>query len=209
MSPPDHPPVKNNRSLSSGPAAELYGLVLAGGRSTRMGTDKGLLNWQGKPHRYYLADLLKGFCKEAFISCRSDQKHEIDDEYQTIEDSLVEMGPFGGLYAAFERHPDCAWLVLACDLPFVNTQILNHLIQQRAAEKMATTYINPSDRLPEPLLTIWEPLAFKGLIEARNSGNFSLRKLLLNENIKLIPADDARLLSNVNTPEEVRLIRKD
>ncbi|MBS1503406.1 MAG: NTP transferase domain-containing protein, partial [Bacteroidetes bacterium] len=59
----------------------LNGLVLAGGKSQRMGFDKGAVNWFGKEQRYYLADMMKPLCNEVFISCRDDQKSGIDIQY--------------------------------------------------------------------------------------------------------------------------------
>ena len=53
--------------------APLYGLVLAGGRSTRMGQDKSLISYHGKAQREYMADLLGQWCSRTFISCRGDQ----------------------------------------------------------------------------------------------------------------------------------------
>ena len=66
----------------------LNGLVLAGGKSTRMGEDKGILQWYGKEQRYYVADMLATFCEEVFISCRPEQTNAIDKNYKVIEDEF-------------------------------------------------------------------------------------------------------------------------
>lgn len=55
----------------------LKGLVLAGGRSTRMGRSKANICWYGKEQQYHLADLMSGFCDEGFVSCRQEQVGEI------------------------------------------------------------------------------------------------------------------------------------
>jgi len=72
---------------------EINGLVLAGGKSQRMGFDKGAVNWHGKEQRYYMADLLKSLCNSVFISCRADQKNEINSNYS----SLADRRPLNGL----------------------------------------------------------------------------------------------------------------
>ena len=56
----------------------LNGLVLAGGKSQRMGEDKGQINYHGKPQREYLYDLLNGFTESTYMSCRPDQVSEFD-----------------------------------------------------------------------------------------------------------------------------------
>ena len=60
----------------------LNGLVLAGGKSVRMGFDKTLIEWHGKEQRDFMADTLKGICNDVFISCRADQQQEITN-YKT------------------------------------------------------------------------------------------------------------------------------
>ena len=70
----------------------LNGLVLAGGKSVRMGTAKDQLNWHGKEQRYFAADLLAPFCEEVFISCRQDQLDHFDTGYNTLTDTFLNMG---------------------------------------------------------------------------------------------------------------------
>ncbi|MGZ3929685.1 MAG: NTP transferase domain-containing protein, partial [Mucilaginibacter sp.] len=100
----------------------LNGLVLAGGKSIRMGYDKGAVNWFGKEQRYHVADMLKPLCHEVFISCRADQKQQVNIDYNVLEDSFIGLGPFGAILSAFREQPDKAWLVVACDLPLLETE---------------------------------------------------------------------------------------
>jgi molybdopterin-guanine dinucleotide biosynthesis protein A len=182
----------------------LNGLILAGGKSTRMGYDKGLLNWQGKPHRYFLADLLTDLCEKVFISCNSTQIADISPDYKGLEDQFLDLGPFGGLLSAFNQYPAHAWLIIACDLPLLDKESITNLISARDSSKFATTYINSDDQLPEPLLTIWEPKAYPAMQQSYQSGNSSLRYLLKNNEIKLSAAVKPDLLLNVNTTEEAK-----
>lgn len=78
----------------------LNGLVLAGGKSVRMGQAKDALNWHGKEQKYHSADLLKPFCDEVFISCRQDQLTDFDADYNALTDTFLNMGPFGGILSA-------------------------------------------------------------------------------------------------------------
>ncbi|RYY06625.1 MAG: molybdenum cofactor guanylyltransferase, partial [Sphingobacteriaceae bacterium] len=64
----------------------LKGLVLAGGRSSRMGESKAEMNWHGKQQQYHLADLLSFYCEDVFISCREEQLKNIQPGYKTIAD---------------------------------------------------------------------------------------------------------------------------
>jgi molybdopterin-guanine dinucleotide biosynthesis protein A len=181
----------------------LNGLVLAGGKSVRMGYDKSSIQWHGKEQRYYMADLLKQFCKNVFISCRKKQKDEIDSEYKALADTFTGLGPYGGILSAFRKHPDAAWLAVACDLPLLNKDVLQYLIEHRNPSAVATTFESPHDGLPEPLITIWEPRAYPILLSFLSQGYSCPRKVLRNNQVHIIKATNADALTNVNTPEEL------
>lgn len=189
-------------------ATKLYGLVLAGGQSTRMGRDKSTMYWHGKEQRYYIADLLQQYCDDVFISCREEQQQEIDGQYKTIVDSVDGKGPMAGILSAFEQYNDVAWLVVACDLPLVDAQTLQQLIARRDVSKTATTYKSPHDGLPEPLITIWEPKSKMVLEEFREKGHNCPRKALINSNTLIIDVPDEHALMNANTPEDAEKVKQ-
>ena len=189
-------------------ATKIYGLVFAGGKSTRMGEDKGLISWHGIPQRNYTAQLLGQFCDEVFISCREEQVAEIGNTFQTITDSVDGKGPMVGILSAFKKYPDVAWLVMACDLPLIDEKTIAHLIKSRDASVIATTYISPHDGLPEPLITIWEPSSVDALNSFREQGYNCPRKVLINSNAKIIEPTSSHALMNANTPEDAAEVKK-
>lgn len=182
---------------------QLNGLVLAGGKSLRMGNPKDKINWHGKEQRYYAADLLAPFCENVFISCRQDQLEHFDTDYNALTDTFLNMGPFGGILSALRAQRDKAWLVVACDLPLLDKNSLEFLIRSRDAEKAATTYESPFDSLPEPLITIWEPKSYPLLLNFLGLGNTCPRKVLMNSDTLILKPNNPDALMNVNTPEEM------
>ncbi|WP_261511741.1 NTP transferase domain-containing protein [Chryseobacterium paludis] len=182
---------------------QLNGLVLAGGKSQRMGNPKDKINWHGKEQRYYAADLLVPFCDKVFISCRQDQLENFDMDYNALTDTFLNMGPFGGILSALRSQRDKAWLVVACDLPLLDKSALEFLIQSRNPEKAATTYESPFDGLPEPLITIWEPKSYSLLLNFLGSGNTCPRKVLINSDTLILKPTNPDSLMNVNTPEDM------
>jgi len=182
---------------------QLNGLVLAGGKSLRMGNPKDKINWHGKEQRYYAADLLAPFCENVFISCRQDQLEHFDTDYNALTDTFLNMGPFGGILSALLAQRDKAWLVVACDLPLLDKNSLEFLIRSRDAEKAATTYKSPFDGLPEPLITIWEPKSYPLLLNFLGLGNTCPRKVLMNSDTLILKPNNPDALMNVNTPEEM------
>lgn len=183
----------------------LYGLVLAGGKSQRMGQDKGLMEYHGQPQREYIAQELSNFCDQVYISGRSDQK--ISSAFPALSDSFTGLGPFGGILSAFRAHPDAAWLVVACDLPLLDQPTLQHLVTARNASKLATAFNSPVNQFPEPLIAIWEPRAYVSLLQFLAQGYSCPRKVLINTDVELIDAEDPKALMNVNRPEEYAQVK--
>jgi len=184
----------------------LNGLVLAGGKSSRMGFDKGSIDWHGKPQRYYMADMLKPLCNEVFISCRPNQE-ETNEQYAILEDTFIGLGPYAAILSAFKEKPDCAWLVVACDLPLLDMNTLQYLVDNRNSSKLATAFGNGYKDLPEPLITIWEPKSYPKLLSFLEQGITCPRKVLINIDAHLLTAPDVNALTNVNTPDELEKVK--
>jgi len=188
---------------------KLNGLVLAGGKSIRMGYDKSLIDWHGKEQKYFLADLLANVCSEVFISCRDEQQKETINNYKTIADSFTGLGPYGAILSAFREQPDASWLVVACDLPLLDLATLQFLKENRNSSSMATTFQSPHDNLPESLITIWEPRSYPVLLSFLSQGFTCPRKALINSNnVTILNAPDPAALKNVNTPEDINEVNK-
>lgn len=186
--------------------AKLYGLVLSGGKSTRMGTDKGLIEYHGVPQREYLYHILSQVCEDTFISLREEQEDELPAVIKTIVDLNEFKGPYNGLLSAHKKYPEVAWLVLACDLPLMDLDALNELISQRDSTKQATAFALKENPLPEPLCAIWEPLALQQSVTYLESGNGTCpRKYLINHNTKLVFPKYENVLLNANSEEDYKV----
>lgn len=183
--------------------AKLYGLILSGGKSTRMGNDKGLISYHGIPQREYLYQLLETICDKTFYSIRSEQEEGLNIESNYIIDKNEYRGPLNGILSAHKNYPDVAWLVLACDLPLLNQESLKELILQRDETKVATAYATTESGLPEPLVAIWEPQGLKKAIGyMETSGSSCPRKFLINSDVKLIFPKSDEVLYNANSLAE-------
>ncbi len=187
--------------------APLNGLVLAGGKSVRMGFDKTIVDWYGKEQRYYMADMLQPYCKDVFISCREGQGSGVDAAYNAIEDSFTGLGPFGAILTALREQPNSAWLVVATDMPLINHEVLNQLTEKRNTAAIATAFINAGNQMPEPLLSIWEPKSYPVLLSFLAQGYSCPRKVLMNADAALLASEDDSIFSNVNTPEDFEHIK--
>ena len=180
----------------------LRGLVLAGGRSERMQTDKGALHYHELDQRQHTAALLAEFCPDVRVSVRPDQASELPAGLTALPDTFLGLGPLGGILSAFQADPNAAWLVLACDLPFLTRETLEYLVSNRQPARMATSFRSPWDEFPEPLVSIWEPRSYGQLLRFLGLGYSCPRKALINSDTELLAPPAPAELRNVNTPAE-------
>lgn len=176
------------------------GLVLAGGHSTRMGTDKSLLEYHGKPQREFLFDLLGRRCHNVYTSCRKEQ--HVPESLNPLFDAFAIAGPLNGILSAFQLESATPWLVVAIDMPFVDDAVIEKLFELRDPNKLATCFYNPQTSQPEPLLCLWEAEAKPHLLTFAQAGNLSPREFLKTHPIKVVQAPDPRALINYNSPGE-------
>ena len=176
----------------------MQGVVLAGGKSTRMGKDKSELHYHGKSQLEHAVSVLENNLLPTFVSVATDQ---IMKNQRSIQDKFVDLGAFGAICSAFQQDPNKAWLVLATDLPFITNDLVKLLIQKRNPKKMATAIKGKSKPFVEPLITIYEPKAYPVLLSYLAQGYSCPRKVLINSDVEIIEVDD-NFIRNVNTPEE-------
>ncbi len=210
---------------------KIFGLILAGGYSQRMGRDKAYLEFHGKPQIEHAFDLLKKYCAKVFISIRPKQKlsfphlsHVIPSAPTVItakagiqnlsfliEDihPFIDIGPLGGILSAMKEYPHADWLVMACDLPFVTDETIQTLLALRDPQKQATAFISIQDAQPEPLCAIWEGHAYGSFLKLFNERIHCPRKILMKSNTRLIKQNNPHWLDNINTPEEYEIIKND
>lgn len=174
----------------------MLGAILAGGKSSRMGTNKALLNFQGLPLIDHMQQQLRDLgIKKIFISGQI-------ENYECIHDSISSIGPLAGIYSVatkigFTTNAYC--LFLPIDMPLLNQNILQHLIDN-CFDNEATYY----DNFPLPLiLRITENLVTL-LMHEINQKNFSIKNLLKKISSKklYLAKSEKKQFINVNTPLE-------
>ncbi len=185
----------------------VYGLVLAGGRSRRMGRDKAALTFGGESQLARSVALLRRHVSRVFVSVRADQR---DDParagFDLIEDRYEGKGPAAGILSALETFPGVSWLVLACDLPRVDDETIATLLDNADPRLPASAYRSVKDGLPEPLCAVWHPLAAALLRELFDQGTLCPRKALIRWSVPLLVQPTAGALDNVNTPEDLERV---
>ena len=186
----------------------LKALIMAGGKSIRMGQDKPWMDFNGTPQVLFLSEILAKHGIDTWISCREEQRENFESQgLKTIIDRILDFGPLGGIASAFMSDPNAAWLVLASDIPLFDEEMLLALVAKRHAGSCATSFVSPHDGMPEPLAAIWEPRVFQQIMQFISLGYSCPRKVLMNTATHVFESGTPEKLLNVNTPGDLEKFR--
>jgi molybdenum cofactor guanylyltransferase len=182
------------------------GIILAGGESSRMGSDKGLQNLCGKPLIQYSIEALSGLCTDIIISSSSSAYQEFG--YQVVKDEFPGIGPMGGIYSALKQSKTDANLVLSCDLPFVSKELLSFILKSASGFQVAVPW--QGDRHYEPLCGFYSLSLLSQISAYIQKGNYklpdlfekiSINRLIINDSMYFYTAD---LFFNVNSKHDLQ-----
>jgi len=182
----------------------IYGLVLAGGESRRMGQDKALLVRDGQSQLEHIGALLAGSVDRVFVSVRSEQQDETErSRFTQIADRYYDIGPIAGVLSAMDEYPEVDWLVVACDLPNIDAPTLHYLLDNRSAEQPFTAFRSSHDDLPEPLCAVYQAGSDAIVRQFVNDSVVCPRKILIRSDTRLLEQPNPAALDNVNTPDDL------
>jgi molybdopterin-guanine dinucleotide biosynthesis protein A len=173
-----------------------------------MQADKAALSYGSRPQLALAFDLLAPRVDAAWVSVRADQAADaLRARFPQVVDGGIGAGPIAGIVAAQAQEPTAAWLVLACDLPFLDGATLDQLIADRDPARQATAFRSVHDGLPEPLCAIYEPASRQPILDYIAAGGSCPRKFLLSQDTLLLDPVNAQALDNANTPQDLAAVR--
>ena len=188
----------------------IWGLVLSGGMSKRMGQDKALIEIDGNTQLNKTHTLLQNHLPEVFVSSRADQSADNErKKYKQIYDLYNNIGPLAGILSAMHEHPEVDWLVVACDLMNLDNKTIDYLIENYHPNDKIIAYKSEYNGLPEPLCAIYSASAKSLLDESMNRKVICPRKILINSNAKLLTQPNPSALENFNTPEDLHMQKRE
>lgn len=187
----------------------LLALLLAGGESRRMGSDKAAIEIDGQTMLARTASLAEAVAETVFVSVRAlADADALRRQWPMIEDAPEGQGPLAGILAALRQHDEADWLVLACDLPLLDCATLEALKHAAACRPGAPAVAMRSERdgTPEPLCAIWRP-AMRARIEAQLAEDRRCaRRCLLDAEVPLVEPVTRGALANMNAPEDLAAV---
>jgi len=185
----------------------MTGIILAGGKGTRMGSEKGLIIYNNKPLIVYAIEALTPICDEILISANSDAYHKFG--YQVIPDQFPDSGPMGGIYSCLQLSGSDVNIILSCDMPLVKTIHLQQLI--KFAHLFEAVIPWHGNEYFEPLCAVYRRDLIPVFERFVNAGNFKIPDLIGEIDAKLLksggdnglPAD---IFFNVNSRDQLRVL---
>ncbi|WP_316825058.1 molybdenum cofactor guanylyltransferase [Pedobacter miscanthi] len=194
----------------------MLGIVLCGGQSLRMGTDKGLLNHQDKLWAQVAFDKLSSLNLQVKFSVNPSQQEiyagYFGNEQLIVDYSLLDIkGPLLGVLSAHISNPEEDLFLLACDMLLMETKLLEKLIYSFKADSTFDAYIFSKDGQQEPLCGIYKADGLKNIAHLLNTNGLakhSMKYILSNLRVCEITVDehDYRYFGNFNSQEEVKQV---
>lgn len=166
--------------------------VLAGGKSSRMGADKGLVLFREKPMVQYVLDVLDAnFTKTTIISPNQDYEQF---GYEVIADIIPDIGPAGGIYTALKHTSTKKIFIISCDMPFITSKVVSFLVKN---SRSAQICLSLSDDYIQPLPGVYSTECAEKWEELVKQGNYKLRDLVTHFRLKTIETKNMFGLSDV------------
>lgn len=174
--------------------------VLAGGRSSRMGRDKALLPFHGRPLVEHVAAQARGVTDN--ITLVGDISRYTNLGYPVIEDIFPGHGPLSGLHAALTSTRSEWNLILACDMPELTAEFLVRLMAQAEAGQAAAVIPVGPDSVPQPLCAAYRRRCAPLITRALENRVYKVTEGLAALDIEFWPVPHSHYFRNLNTPED-------
>ncbi len=184
----------------------ITGIILAGGKSSRMGTDKALVNIGNKPMIEHIFNLLNRIFPQIIISTNNPDRYVFLGS-RTIGDEKSGLGPVGGIYTCLKAMNTPKAFVTACDLPYITEELIRYVIWHAGLGEFVVPSLNGNQL--EPLCAIYDKSVAGVLEKMIERNDLSLRNLQYSCKAVVLPVSedlsfyDEKLFLNINTPGDI------
>jgi molybdenum cofactor guanylyltransferase len=188
----------------------MTGIVLSGGKSSRMGKEKGLCLLKGKPLIEYSIELLLQFCETIIIS-----SNKTDYDYlghQIVKDEITGIGPAAGIFSCLQASGSDENFVLSCDTPMISIELIRIILSHD--KKNTDALIPVYNGFPEPLSALYRKSCLPAFVESINDGQYKIQDILKKVNVNFVELTPANSIihplsfTNVNTSEDIMKLEK-
>jgi molybdopterin-guanine dinucleotide biosynthesis protein A len=185
--------------------------IMAGGKSSRMGTDKALVPLLGKPMIEQVLERVSGLGDEQIIITNSPRKYRYLG-LPLFSDIYENHGPLGGLHAALAKATYDHVLVVACDMPWLNHALLEYMVSIR---RSADVIVPRWTRFPEPLHAVYSKACLEAVTTCLEAETLKLIAFYSQVRVRYLEREElarfdsrGRSFANINTPEDLSQARE-
>ena len=184
---------------------DITGIILAGGKSSRMGSDKGLIEFNGKPMIQHIIDRFNELNLPILIIANNPAYSKFG--YPVVEDLIKDKGPVGGIYTGLMTSNSDRNLIVSCDMPNISSQLLEHLINQSKGHPL--TIPHHGQRL-HPLIGVYSKSTLDSFKASLKNDQLRLSSICSALDAKIITlSDDLKInlsadFSNINTLQDIK-----
>lgn len=183
----------------------VTGIILSGGKSSRMGQDKGFLELNGKPMIQHVIDHINPMCDQILISANEKKYEELG--YPVYKDVISDIGPAGGIISCLDHSNNNKNIIISCDLPHASTDFIRKLLDLSGDYEIT---LPKSGQQLQPLCAIYSKKVYKSFMEYVSRGFYSLKSIIMEFRVQVIqedamPAFDfSKELKNINSMDDVQ-----
>jgi molybdenum cofactor guanylyltransferase len=183
---------------------DITGIILAGGKSSRMGTDKGFLKLNGKLFIEHSISALQSLVSQIMI-VSNNADYDIF-KLKRVEDVIENSGPLAGIYSGLHQSKTAYNLVLSCDIPLIKTEVLEQLIKAQDSNSDVIQIISHGKFMP--LIALYKKTCEAKFYQLLQNDEHRLHVAINQCKVKniVLNSEFETFTENINTPEELEKI---
>lgn len=187
---------------------KITGIILAGGKSKRMGIDKSEIIYNNMLLVEYPINLFKNICDEIILSADSNKLHKYN--YLKVPDEVGKFGPISGIYSCLKKSSNNLNIVISCDMPLISEQLLQYIIKNSEHSDLVMPFYNSHY---EPLCAIYTKQLIPIIENLFIKNDYSPLSLIPLCKFKKMRIDETlsffnkQMFSNVNTIKDLNNLK--
>jgi molybdopterin-guanine dinucleotide biosynthesis protein A len=186
----------------------VTGIILSGGKSSRLGEEKGLALFRGRPLIEYAIDILRPVCEQIIVSANNQLNRYAEYGYQVVVDEVKNAGPIGGLFTCLKMSSTQYNFVLSCDTPFVDSRLYPYLLEHIENFQIAAPL--HKGNLIEPLVACYATNVLWDIQRSIENERYKLHDVFGEIRFKAVkiyqdlPFCSEELFWNINTKNDIK-----
>lgn len=184
---------------------QLQAYILCGGKSSRMKSEKGLVNFSGKPFIYHIIEALKPITNNLVLVTTKKEYEKFG--FPLLEDVYNDKGPVGGIFTALNHSKVAGNLILSCDIPLITTEVIQKLIDAHTGSSFSISIATGLNQR-HPLIGMYNKTLESFFENQVLKNELKLMDVVQKLAHQTVFIDNLEALRNINSKEELDSLSK-